>query len=84
VVEGGWRYDASNKRVVLELSQMQPGEAYRLPLEIGLTTDGVTKIEKIEFIQKQQRFELAADKEPATVALDPNTWALMETRFEKR
>jgi aminopeptidase N len=84
VVEGGWRYDASNKRVVLELSQMQPGEAYRLPLEIGLTTDGVTKIEKIEFIQKHQRFELAADKEPATVALDPNTWALMETRFEKR
>jgi aminopeptidase N len=84
VVEGGWRYDAIAKRVVLELTQMQPGEAYRLPLEIGLTTDGVTKVEKIEFMQKQQRFELAADREPTTVALDPNTWALMETRFGKR
>jgi aminopeptidase N len=84
VIEGGWRYDATTKHIVIELTQTQPGEAYRLPLEIGLTTDGATKIEKIEFTQKQQRFELGADREPVTVALDPNTWVLMETRFGKR
>ena len=84
VVEGGWRYDATTKRIVIELAQTQPGEAYRLPLEIGITTDGVMKIEKVEFNQKQQRFELTAEKEPATVTLDPNTWSLMQMRFEKR
>lgn len=84
VVEGGWRYDAATKRIVIELAQMQTSEAYRLPLEIGVTIDGVTKIEKIEFTQKQQRFEFPADKEPTTVALDPNTWVLMDARFNKR
>ncbi len=84
VIEGGWRYDAATKRIVIELAQAQPGEAYRLPLEIGVTIDGTTKIEKIEFTQKQQRFELATDKNPTTVALDPNTWVLMDARFEKR
>ncbi len=84
VVEGGWRYDAATKRIVIELAQTQPGEAYRLPLEIGITLDGTTKIEKIEFTQKQQRFEFAADKEPTAVALDPNTWALIEARFAKK
>ena len=84
VIEGTWRYDVPTKRVVIELAQTQPGGVYRLPLEVGLTTDGGTKIEKIEFTQKQQRFELMADREPVTVALDPNTWVLMETRFGKR
>ncbi|MFN0084652.1 MAG: M1 family metallopeptidase [Blastocatellia bacterium] len=84
VIEVSWWYEATTARVVLELMQTQPGEAYRLPLEIGLTAGGQAKIEKIEFTQKQQRFELAADKEPATVALDPNTWMLMDARIRKR
>ena len=83
VIEGGWRYDAAAKRIVIELTQAQPGEAYRLPLEIGVTIDGAIKIEKIDFTQKQQRFEFTAEKEPATVALDPNTWVLMDARFGK-
>ncbi|HEX4949635.1 MAG TPA: M1 family aminopeptidase, partial [Blastocatellia bacterium] len=81
VIEGGWRYDATAKQIVIELAQAQPGEAYRLPLEIGV--DGA-RIEKIELTQKQQRFTLTAEKEPSAVVLDPNTWALMEARFSKR
>ncbi len=84
VIEGSWRYDASAKKVSIELVQAQPGAPYRLPLEIGLTIDGPPRIEKIELTQKQQRFEIAADKEPLTVVLDPNTWMLMESRFAKR
>ncbi len=84
VVEGGWRYDAATKRIVIELAQIQTSEAYRLPLEIGITIDATTKIEKIEFNQKQQRFEFATDKEPTSIALDPNTWVLMDSRFSKR
>jgi aminopeptidase N len=86
VVEGSWRYDTAAKQVVIELAQTQPGEAYRLPLEIGITIEGTqqTRIEKFELREKQQRFEIAMDKEPATVTLDPNTWALMDARFSKR
>jgi aminopeptidase N len=86
VVEGNWSYAATAKKIVIELSQTQPGEAYRLPLELGVTVDGAPqmRIEKIELTQKQQRFEISADKEPSTVVLDPNTWTLMESRFAKR
>lgn len=86
VIEGGWSYDTATKKIIIELAQTQPGEVYRLPLELGITVDGSpqTRIEKIELTQKQQRFEIAADKEPSKVALDPNTWTLMESRFAKR
>src|SRR5262249_15826029 len=86
VIEGGWRYDAAAKKIVIELAQTQTGEAYRLPLEIGIMIEGAPppRIEKIELMKKQQSFEIAADKEPASVALDPNTWVLMEARFGKR
>jgi aminopeptidase N len=84
VIEGGWRYDAATKRVVVELTQTQAGDAYVLPLEIGITNDGAPKIERIELTEKQQEFQIAVDKEPAAVTLDPNTWVLMESRFAKR
>jgi aminopeptidase N len=85
VVEGDWRYEPEAKRVVVELAQTQAGEAYRLPLEIGVTVDGAPrmKIEKVEMTQRRQRFEILTDKEPSSVALDPNTWILMEARFGK-
>ena len=64
--------------------KLQTGEPYRLPFRSALTIEGAPKIEKIEMSQKQQRFEIAADKEPSAVVLDPNTWVLMEARFAKR
>jgi aminopeptidase N len=84
VIEGSWRYDGASKRIVVELAQTQPGEAYRLPLEIGISVDGATRIEKIELTQKEQRFELPTEREPSIVTLDPNTWALAQMRFDKR
>ncbi len=43
VVEGRWSYDAAAKKVILELNQTQPGEAYRLPLQV----DAVKSVPKI-------------------------------------
>ena len=80
VVEGGWKYNAGSKKIEIDLAQTQPGEAYRLPLEVGVAG----KIEKIEMTQKQQRFEIPAEKEPAAVELDPNIWILMDAKFAKR
>ena len=80
VIEGDWHYDAGSRKVELSLAQTQPGDPYRLPLEVGIGG----KIEKIEFTQKRQTFELEADTDPATVMLDPNVWVLMDARLEKK
>jgi len=73
-VEGTWHYDAAAKKVTVELAQTQPGDAYRLPMEIAVTADGAGGAHREDpFNQKQQRFEIAADKEPLSVTLDPNT-----------
>ena len=86
VIEGGWRYDPSTRRIEIDLAQLEPGDPYRLPFEIGIAVDGAPqmRIEKIEMTKKQQRFEIAAGKEPSSVVLDPNTWVLMQARFSKR
>jgi len=88
-VEGGWRYNAGSRTIEIALTQTQTGEAYRLPMELGIATAGAqgaapTKFEKIEMTRKEQKFEIAADQVPTAVALDPNTWVLMDAKFGKR
>jgi aminopeptidase N len=79
-LEGTWSWDDVGKKIVIQLTQTQKGKPYRLPLEVGVVTEGTvaTKIEKIELMQVTQRFEVAADQPPSEVVLDPNTWMLME------
>jgi hypothetical protein len=85
-VEGAWRYDAAAKKVQLDLTQTEPGEPYRLPLEVGITAPGTAaaKVEKVRFDQKQQHFEFAAEQEPAEVELDPNVWLLIDAKIVKK
>jgi aminopeptidase N len=78
-LDGTWRYDAGAKQVHLELAQTHLGEAYRLPLEIGITAPGgQVRIERVELTERTGRFAFAADHEPATVVLDPDTWLLLQ------
>lgn len=86
---GGWRYDAARKQIDVDLTQTQPGDPYRMPFEIGITTDGgaqpATRIERLEMTMKRSVFTIAADKEPTSVSFDPNTWLLRDTvTFVKR
>ena len=81
VVEGGWRYLAESKQLEVELAQTQDGDAYRLPVEISI---GGARVERLDFHQKRQQFRIAADTEPSTVVLDPNTKVLMQAQFTKR
>lgn len=86
-IEGGWSYDPAAKKIVVELAQTQPGDLYRLPLELGVTPDsgaGPMRIEKVELTQARQRFEIPADAAPRDVTLDPNVWILMEAKFARR
>jgi aminopeptidase N len=87
VLDGSWTYDPTAKKIVVQLAQTQPGQAYRMPIEIGVPADSAgapMRIEKIEMTEKQQRFEIAAERAPANVSLDPNVWMLMEATFVKR
>ena len=84
---GGWRYDPAARRVEIDIEQMQPGPAYRIPLEIGITGDPQSpmKIERRELTEMRSHLTIAADKEPVTVTIDPNTWLLMDRlTFERR
>ena len=61
------------------MSQTQAEEAYRLPIDIGITqADGQVRIERVDFAGRTGRFRLKADAEPLAVAVDPNTWVLMQ------
>ena len=84
VIEGGWHYDAVSKKLVVELEQKQAAEVFRLPLELQIGGGESRRIERLEMTEKRQRFEIALEKAPAAVALDPNLWVLMDTRFEAR
>lgn len=77
---GTWRYDAAAKQLVVELQQTQPGEPYRLPVDIGITQPNaaVVRVQTIEMREAKTRVTLPLDAEPASVVLDPNTWLLME------
>ena len=84
-VRGGWRYDPRTKQVEIELEQIQGGSAYRIPLEVAIAgTTGQPRIERLELTGSSGRFTFAAEAEPASVTLDPNTWVLMQSEFVKR
>ncbi len=86
VLKGGWRYDPAGRRIQIEIAQTQTGPAFRLPIEIGIAgPKGPLRIERVELLQASGQFTIAAESEPTSVVLDPNTWVLMEPpEFVKR
>ena len=85
-IEGHWRFDPQNGRVIIDLVQSQAAEVYSLPLEFGLTFDGAgtSRVEALEMSERQLHHEIRVDKEPVSVSLDPNTNVLMQSKFERR
>jgi aminopeptidase N len=85
-LKGEWRYDAAAKQVLVELTQTQDGAAYRLPLEIAIAgATGQARIERIDLAERSGHFTLAAETEPDSVTVDPNTWVLLSAvEFVKR
>jgi aminopeptidase N len=85
-IKGTWAYDASARRIHIDLSQAQSGPPFRVPLEIGISAGSARPLlTKIELLQSNGRFVIDFDREPSSVVLDPNTWVLMETpEFSKR
>jgi aminopeptidase N len=85
-LEGGWRYDAAQQQLVITLNQTQAGDAFRLPLEVGIFTDdaALPHIEVLDVDHREHTFTINLDTAPNRVVLDPNTWLLMTADFEAR
>jgi aminopeptidase N len=96
-LDGSWSYDGAAKQIRITLAQTQDGDAYRLPLEFGVTPAATTasapnataaaaaRVERVEMTTKQATFSIAAETEPASVSFDPDTWLLADrVSFVKR
>lgn len=79
-LEGSWRYDAVAREVVVTVRQAQPGEPFRLSLDVGVTgAPGAlptVHAMPITGITNEARFPAATA--PSAVALDPGVWTLAD------
>ncbi len=83
--QGGWSYGDGVLHV--ELNQAQNDASFfQMPVQIGIYFDGEPRpqIELLQVNDRQNRFTVALDREPADVVLDPSTWVLMEAEFVKQ
>jgi aminopeptidase N len=87
-LEGWWEYDPGAGAIRIEISQRQEvGPPFRLPLEVGIYFDGSvlpSDVETIQVDQDLQRFVIPVEREPEDVRLDPDTWTLFQSTFERR
>ncbi len=79
-VEGSWRYDAAKKQVEVTLTQSQASDAFRLNVDVGVTTAGApARVERVAMTSKRATVTFDAPSEPAAVTIDPGTWLLIDT-----
>jgi len=83
-LEGTWQWDAAAKQVVVELTQAQAGEPFQLPVEVGITAGGKSRVERVDLTARSARFSFPSDQEPTAVDLDPNVRLLVDGRLTRR
>ena len=76
--EGTWAYDAAAKAIRVELAQTQPGDPYRVQVQLGIVTAAgqPPRVERIEMKDQRIAVTIPAAAEPADVIFDPDTWLL--------
>ena len=85
VLQGGWRYDADDGILHIELAQVQDdGYRFRMPVEIGIEIDGEgMRIERVEIDELENRYSFPLEGVPTEVVLDPGVWLLAESEFAR-
>ena len=84
-IQWSWEWNASAKQVVLELRQTQSGAPFVMPIDVALTAaDGTRRIEHVAVSAASTRVTFAAPARPATVELDPEIRALIDTQLVGR
>ncbi len=85
-IKGNWSYDKASQTLIIKLKQVQKsGTLYKMPVEIGIYSnkDNGPLIKTVSMDKLENRFRINLLKEPHRVALDPNTWLLMQSEFGK-
>ena len=86
-LQGSWSYDAGAGVVNIELRQVQEGDPFVMPLDVGVYADGEARpaqVTTVEVDQTYHRFEIPVAGEPGDVLLDPGTRALFRAEFGRR
>lgn len=85
-IEGTWTYDSRSKNIRVDLKQVQPGQPYKLSLQLGIQTSDAApaRVESVELDEKHEVFEITCGETPSAVILDPETRVLMKAEFTRR
>jgi aminopeptidase N len=84
-LEGTWTWDATAKRVTIDIRQVQSGDAFTLPVEVGVeTAGGATRVERGDMTGRNVQLEFEAAQAPSRVVLDPNVRLLHTGTLERR
>jgi aminopeptidase N len=84
-IQATWHYSAETKSVEISLEQVQPGEPFAVPVEVGIVVDGQPpRVETIEMNGRTARREVAVDREPTSLALDPRVRLLAELSLTRK
>ncbi len=87
VIEGGWEYNKIRQELEISLNQVQKdGSLFEMPIQVAIYKQGekVRLIKTLEIKEKTNSFSFALDFEPEKVILDPDSWVLMESTFNKK
>jgi aminopeptidase N len=79
-IRARWTYDEAAKVVRIEAEQLQPGAAFRMPIEVGLEVAGevVPRTATIELRNQKESLTIPLDRAPRGLTLDPRTFVLMD------
>ncbi|MEX2272675.1 MAG: M1 family metallopeptidase [Vicinamibacterales bacterium] len=84
LVEATWRYDAAAKQLHLTMAQTQMTGAYRMPIEVRVTTAGGASTHVVKLTGKSHVFIIASETEPIDVVLDPHAWVFMRSSIARQ
>jgi aminopeptidase N len=97
-LKGSWRYDAAAKQLRITIDQQQSQGVYRMPIEIGITSqssksgsaapskpESARSIRRILLDKQHNELTFPLDSPPLDVQLDPNGWVpLMQATLQKQ
>lgn len=78
IIEDKWEYDAKTRQVKLTLKQLQKGDVFQTPIEIGLSYGDTqpSQIKVVKMDKKEVQVSFRVSEEPTALLLDPNMWLL--------
>lgn len=79
-LQGQWVYEETTRQVAVTLEQVQPGELFRLSIELGIVAEpgALPRVERCELTERRATFWFGVDRAPVSVVLDPQTWLLTD------